>query len=366
MNNEKKCILIIDDSPNDIQILMENLKDKYAILVATNGEKGINIANGPTKPDVILIDVVMPEMDGYTVCKKLKDNPETCDINVIFVSAHDTTEEKLAGYEVGGSDYVIKPVDPKELQSKVRIAIENKHLKESITIEKDFAFNTAMTAMTSAGEQGVVLEFLRHSFTVQTVENLAKMIVESTEKYNLKTTVQLNSVEGVINFGSTIPVPPLEQDLLTQLRKGNRIQEYDNRAIFNFGAISLLIKNMPEDDDQRGRLRDHLAILLEGAETKFASLEMQGQLSRLVHDARLALRRIDEEQVAHKKASQEYMDNLMLNLESSFIPWGLTEEQETILLTLVNKATNASLDHLEKGMKIDEKMRDIINRLVSF
>ena len=92
MSLDKKRVLIVDDSPEDIQIVMENLKDKYAILVATNGLKGLEIASADPKPDVILMDVMMPEMNGYEVCQKLKGNSDTQNIDVIFVSAHDTVE----------------------------------------------------------------------------------------------------------------------------------------------------------------------------------------------------------------------------------------------------------------------------------
>ena len=366
MSADKQRILIIDDSPEDIQFVLENLKDDYAILVATNGQKGLEIAANEPKPDVILMDVMMPEMDGYEACRKLQDNPATQDIDVIFISANDTVEEKLAGYDAGGCDYLIKPVQPKELLNKVKLAISNKKARDQVLSEKTEAFKTAMVAMTSAGEQGVVLEFLRHSFTINTMDNLARMIMEAHQKYDLLNTVQIRSGDRVINISTTDPVPPLEIELLSRLTDNDRIKEYGKRAIFNFGGVSILIKNMPDDEDKRGRLRDHIAILLEGAETKLKSLEMEAQLAELVVDANKALVEIDEKQKAHKEVSQTLMDKMLQDLEASFISWGLTEDQENILINLVQNNVDASLNHFEQGMKIDEEMRNIINRLVQF
>ncbi len=363
MSIEKKRILIIDDSTDDIQFVMENLKDEFAVLVATSGQKGLEIAAKDPKPDVILMDVMMPEMDGYETCRLLKANSVTEGIEVIFVSAHDTTKEKLAGYDAGGSDYLIKPVQPEELVQKVNLAISNKEVREETSEQKDMAFKTAMTAMTSAGEQGVVLEFLRHSSSVNTIQELAEMVVSSNAQYELENTVQLRSGNEIFTSGTKSPVPPLEDDLLTRLKDKERIMEYGKRAVFNFGNISLLIKNMPEDDDKRGRLRDHIAILLEGAETKLSALEMGQQLAQLVVDSNQALQEIESGQKSYKVVGQKIMDDMLQNLESSFTPWGLTEYQEKTLIEIIQTGINKSLDHFEEGMTLDEKMAAIISRL---
>ena len=366
MSTDKKRVLIVDDSPEDIQVVMENLKDEYAILVAKNGQKGLEIAASEPKPDVILMDVMMPEMDGYETCRKLKENPATQGIDVIFVSAHDTVEEKLNGYDAGGSDYLIKPVQPDELRQKVRLAINNAQARDKVLSDKTEALQTAMMVMSTAGEQGVVLHFLRNSIAANTIERLAEMIVEAHEKYDLLTTVQIRSGNRVINIGTSDPVPPLEKELLSRLAEKDRIKEHGKRAIFNFGGVSVLIKNMPEDEDKRGRLRDHIAILLEGAEAKLVSLEMGIQLAELVIDGNKALEKIGSKQKAHKEDSQKFMDKMLQDIEASFMSWGLNEEQENILIKIVQNGVNKSLDHVEQGMKIDEEMREIINRLSAF
>src|SRR3990167_3842 len=110
MGIRKPTLLVIDDSPVEIQLIIENLKHNYAIQVATSGEKALQKLGSDLIPDLILLDVHMPGLDGYDTCRRIKSNPTTQDIDVIFVSAHDTTEEKMAGYDACASDYVIKPV----------------------------------------------------------------------------------------------------------------------------------------------------------------------------------------------------------------------------------------------------------------
>lgn len=125
MSTDKKRILIVDDNPDDIRVVMENLKAEYAVLAATSGEKALNLAVSQPRPDLILLDVMMPGMDGYETCRRLKQNPETKAINVIFISANSDESERQAGYSAGGCDYAIKPVQAEELMQKVRQAIKN-------------------------------------------------------------------------------------------------------------------------------------------------------------------------------------------------------------------------------------------------
>ena len=126
MVTDKKRVLIVDDNADDIRVIMENLREDYAILAATSGEKALALAAKQPQPDVILLDVMMPGMDGYETCRRLKQNPDTKAINVIFISANDSDNEKQAGYSAGGSDYATKPVQVDELRQKVRQALSNK------------------------------------------------------------------------------------------------------------------------------------------------------------------------------------------------------------------------------------------------
>lgn len=362
MSDEKRRVLIVDDSPDDIHILMANLKQDYAVIAATSGGKALELAIKEPQPDVILMDVSMPDMDGYETCQHLKANPITQKIDVIFVSAHDTVEEKLSGYDAGGSDYLIKPVQPEELLQKVKQAIDNKDKRQEI----GEAMKVAMTAISNAGEQGVVLEFMRRSFAVSSIEELARLVVESTRSYGLENSVQLRSPYQTINFSSSDPMPPLEKELLFRLKDTGRIKESGTRFIANFGNLSQLVKNMPEDEDLRGRLRDHLALLLEGAAARLTVLEMNQELLKLAESSKKALLDIQTMQKEQKEKAMQIMDNVMHNLEGTFLSYGLSEDQEEKLFNIVQAGVNESLDNFEKGIQIDEHMQAIISRLVNF
>jgi len=111
-----KLILIVDDTPVNLGVISGALKDFYKTKVATNGERALALASADEKPDLILLDVMMPGMDGYEVCSRLKADPTTCEIPVIFLTGQTSVEDETRGFEVGGVDYVHKPFSRRSLK----------------------------------------------------------------------------------------------------------------------------------------------------------------------------------------------------------------------------------------------------------
>ena len=117
---DKKLVLIVDDTPTNIAVVSGVLKDSFRTKVATNGEKALAIANEAEKPDLILLDVMMPGMDGYEVCRRLKDIPATRDIPIIFLTAKTEEVEEEKGFDVGAVDYIHKPFSGPIVLARVR------------------------------------------------------------------------------------------------------------------------------------------------------------------------------------------------------------------------------------------------------
>ena len=123
-------ILVVDDSPENLQVMAAVLKEQYKVRVAINGERALALAAAPEPPDLILLDVMMPGMDGYEVCSRLKSNPATAGIPVLFVSSCDEEEDEARGLSVGAIDYIIKPIRPSIVQARVRNHIELKRSRD--------------------------------------------------------------------------------------------------------------------------------------------------------------------------------------------------------------------------------------------
>jgi len=116
----KARVLVVDDTPANLSAISELLKGQYQVLVANNGAKGLELAKGPNPPDLILLDVMMPELSGYEVCQELKRDPERREIPIIFFSSLDSVEDERKGLELGAVDYIAKPVNAAILRARIR------------------------------------------------------------------------------------------------------------------------------------------------------------------------------------------------------------------------------------------------------
>ena len=132
----KPKILIVDDTPENIQVLMETLKDQYAIVAATNGEKALKMAAAEPKPDLILLDIMMPDMDGYEVCRRLKADRQLRDIPIIFVTAKTEVEDETFGFELGAVDYITKPFSIPVVKARVKAHLDLKRLRDLEAIQR--------------------------------------------------------------------------------------------------------------------------------------------------------------------------------------------------------------------------------------
>ncbi len=141
MNDAQRVVLVVDDTPTNIRLLNGILSKQYKVKAATNGEKALQIAGTEPQPDIILLDVMMPGIDGYEVCSRLKADPLTSPIPVIFITAKNEIEDEQQGFALGAADYIIKPFNPSIVEARVstHIAIydesrklrsENQELKE--------------------------------------------------------------------------------------------------------------------------------------------------------------------------------------------------------------------------------------------
>jgi sigma-B regulation protein RsbU (phosphoserine phosphatase) len=136
-NSDTESILLVDDNPTNLQVLFQTLEGVGCkLLIAKNGSGALAIA-GKALPDLILLDIMMPDIDGYEVCLRLKADPATADIPVIFLSALGETEDKVKGLHLGAVDYITKPFQPDEVIARVNTHLTIHRLKREVENQKD-------------------------------------------------------------------------------------------------------------------------------------------------------------------------------------------------------------------------------------
>lgn len=144
----RRTLLLVDDTPANLSILNAILKDQYKLRIATHGQLALELAAREPRPDLILLDVMMPDMDGIEVCRRLKANPLTADIPVIFLTAKIQESDEIIGFEAGAADYIHKPLRPTIVQARIRTHLQMQDLKTELklhnqTLEERVAHRTA-------------------------------------------------------------------------------------------------------------------------------------------------------------------------------------------------------------------------------
>ena len=128
----KNSVLVVDDNPENIDLLGSILHQGHKIKVALNGNKALKIAGSENPPDIILLDIEMPGMDGYEVCRRLKADPQTRDIPIIFVTAKSDESDETKGFEIGAVDYITKPFSPPIVQARVKTHLALKMMRQRV------------------------------------------------------------------------------------------------------------------------------------------------------------------------------------------------------------------------------------------
>jgi len=131
-------ILIVDDVPDNLLVLGSLLQPSYNVLAAPSGPRALEILAGESLPDLVLLDIMMPEMDGYEVLARIQDNPRTCDIPVIFLTALDSPGDEERGLEQGAADYITKPLQPAVVLARVRNQLELKRARDWLQHQNAF------------------------------------------------------------------------------------------------------------------------------------------------------------------------------------------------------------------------------------
>ena len=371
MDNQTK-VLVVDDDSFMRDIFAMTLSDSYTFLSAENGEEALKLAEAKC-PNLIILDVEMPNMDGYELCRRLKENANTSGAPIIFVSAHDQIEERLKGYEAGGEDYIIKPFDPQELKAKVaqllKIVSERARLKEMAS----YASSTAMTAITSLGEIGALLASLKNFNASTDEKTLAEAVLSGLKPFELRGVVQIRTQEKKVSISAQGEASPLEISVIDNMSVMDRITHFKSRMSINYPHVSILVNNMPTDDPDRcGRLRDHLAMLVEGAEMKASEIIAENesrQRGEAIEHAAISvtkmLAEVDHAQRQSKLSTSMAVYEFTEELGKAYVRIALTDEQERFMADIIKTGLGKIADTHSEEIDIQNNLTKIINELKS-
>jgi CheY-like chemotaxis protein len=324
MSNKGK-IIIVDDEPFNCEIMQEILESDYDLKMVGSGQECLDMA--PVwQPDMILLDISMPGMSGYEVCKQIKGNVKTKDIQITFVSALDTLADRLTGYEVGGDDYITKPFEPEELRKKVIVAFKNKAMQKQLEKDADKAMKAALSAITSTNEIGMILQFLSASFHCNDYESLAQLIVDTITAFGYGSTVQIRAEGREVNKSNEGAINPLEVAVINRISLEDDHLDIGPRSIMNFKHVSVLVKGMPtSDQEEYVRIKENIAVIAEGTEVRIGAIEARnallgraGLLEVMCH-AQQTLSELNDRQSVHKQKISTILQQLQNSIREQLL-----------------------------------------------
>lgn len=234
-DSEKQKVLIVDDAPENIQVLMETLKDEYTIVAAINGPKALQLAEAASAPDIVLLDIMMPEMDGYEVCRRLKANRKTRNIPVIFVTAMDQEADETKGLELGAVDYITKPISPAIVRARVKTHLSLKNSQKRLQ---------DLLNKTLSGSVRVLMDVLGlvNPIAFSRSSQLRRLVKDMASELGLADIWKFELAAMLSQIGCvTVPV-----ETMKKLYQGQELTEEEASAYSEYASVGAeLLANIP-------------------------------------------------------------------------------------------------------------------------
>lgn len=360
-------VMVVDDNLT-IRLTMElALADRFEVLPVPSGEVCLAALEG-FAPDLILLDIEMEGMNGHETCRRLRADGRT--MPVIFVSSHDGLDERLKAFDSGGDDFIIKPFDAEVLlrkaESIVRLHGERERLKREMNTTREMAFGF----LKSAGETGVLLEFLQQSMSCADYGDLARRLAHAVGRLDVAGHVQVRYPEGSLSVTPSGPATPLEASILERSATLGRLFQFRSRLVVNYPAITVLVVNLPDDPDFVGRLRDNLAVLAESADIIAGTIGMRRQAVARAQSIEAAAKEsvsaVETLRALYRRQQSEtriQLESLIGAVEGTYVFLGLTDSQEATLSEALRRGSEEVLQLFQLNEEFDHQFGRILKLL---
>lgn len=369
MNHHFK-VFVVDDDPLIFDSLASILEKECGVLAFASAEACQQYL-ATEKPDMILLDIELPGMDGYAFSRQLKQDPAFSRIPLTFISSHETIDARIRGYDAGGEDFIVKPFEPEEVLRKLRVAQHILANHNSLAEQAEAAQHLSSLVLSSIDESGILLQFVSKLIAWEGTREVARGTLELLKRYGLEGVVQTRTTHATETISSAGTDLPLELSVMNHVRNLGRIFEFKQRGVYNFDRVTLMVNNLPLDSPEYcGRLRDYLSMAAQNVDSRLKAIETDEQNRQSQAALMLALESVSETlgvvRSAHQRDgadSAELMLHLQESLANSFFRLGLSERQESFIQDLIGDfAANMTAIH-DRGAETQDILSQLISRL---
>ncbi len=344
-------ILLIDDDAIVHKIAQRQIGKEYELFHAYSAKEGLEQLTS-TKPDLVLLDIEMPETNGYQLCKQIRADEQYDNVAIVFLSGKSAEKDIMLGYELGADDYIVKPFHIDELLKKIKVLEQNQSKNAALRRKTAQSKDNPPSNSESDNELAQVMAFIEQSYPVDCLETLTNQFFTLTNSWALKCSAMFSHTGTETFFANNNVIKPLEQQILMQTKNSNRILQFGNRMVVIYPNISVLVKNMPPSASPKyefyktclptliGTINAKVAVLLEHQaisqqtqQLTDAFIEIKDQLVNLVSQLNFKNGSI----LKSIKSTSKQIDQ---HLESLDLPAQTQNQLRTITHSLLDNITN--------------------------
>lgn len=344
-------VFVVDDDKTTRLLLESMLGSKCTVESFDSAERCLDRL-AQKLPSLFLLDVGLPGMDGYDLCRKIKSMPEAASIPVLFISGHDDLNDVLAGYDAGGEDYFIKPFEVVVLHRKIENLRRIQQDREALSGQAKASDELASLVLANLDEYAVLIKFLRTLNECAGYRDVVDAILNVLRAFHLDGAVQIRMRKLEQTFSRAGENWPLEIAVIKHVRTLERIFEFRRRAAYNFDHLTILVNDMPlEDAELCGRIRDNLAIAAESAEAKLMALQsfednltMRDEIHNLLQSVGQTVSSYSQQYDQARYKGSIYTTQFLDDLLASFAHLGMSGQQEEEILEMVKDRTSKLID----------------------
>lgn len=319
------------------------------------------------QPQALLIDTALPDLDGYALHREIRDDFDTGDIYQLLLCS----EAEASRDDMVADDFVLKPMADGVFLRKIALLKKTLENRQRANEQMSYAQSVAMTAMSSMGELGVVMEFMSKSFICRSIQAVADLALKAIKQYELESIIYITwEGDSLIAKTDNAEVLPADHEHIAQLRPLGRLLEINGQLVVNFEHTTILIRQLPDDSTRCGRLRDNIAMLCEGIEARVTGLLMENDnllkqqgIRYAVCEIRDSVANLHQRQLAYLAAGRDMIGQVTYDFEDTFLHLGLMPEVENLLISQLVTLRQRMAELWSQPGEVEAKLQSVVHAL---
>lgn len=359
-------LLHVDDDPMQRVWINHLFCDTFNIVSYEDAESVLRDIE-QLHPSVAILDLELPNMNGYQLCEKMKENYHLNDCLILILSAHDDIQDRLNAYEAGADDYFTKPAIPEELLAKVnRLHTLSCARKEA----EDYAIQsqqTSFSALSALGETDITLNFFKKISFCDTQKKLLHISLKALTQFGLSASIEIRLIDGIEEHHAS----PIERSVLEHMRNMGQLFEFKKQVVFNSERVTILVRNMPiEDIDRYNRIKEHVSQIVEGLEIAVSRIEanelVNKQANALAETKKELLEAssdLQRELRSLRQQGDQNMYEMTESLHSLIMCYDLKETQELAIREIMERARENLFNLQSQELGIEKVIGKLLEKL---